>query len=233
MTDTQESTPYAGQVIGNPNCRACEKANSTYSVPQRFFAYALYTLPVGNGQHFLHNASGVRQNVLGGWQSAWTVEREAGQFTSPSFSSGDPSGTGLIGGVPDRVAGVPLYPAQKTVSDWFNASAFIVPGCPTSNPFCKNPATIGRLGDSGFNIIQGPPSFDLDLSLMKYFKLWEKGRLQFRATAGDLFNHPNFTFPRVNIQATSTVATIASTVRAWGGNPMTARQITLGLRLEF
>lgn len=68
---------------------------------------------------------------------------------------------------------------------------------------------------------------------MKYFRLWEKGRLQLRATAGDLFNHPNFAFPRAGIQATNTVGTIGGTTRAWGGNPMTARQITLGLRLEF
>jgi hypothetical protein len=29
------------------------------------------------------------------------------------------------------------------------------------------------------------------------------------------------------------VGTIAGTIRAWGGNPLTARQITFDLRLQF
>ena len=68
---------------------------------------------------------------------------------------------------------------------------------------------------------------------MKPFKVWEKARLQFRATAGDLFNHANYAAPRANISSPGTDGTIGSTIRAWGGNPLTARQVTFDLRLSF
>ncbi|MGH9667801.1 MAG: TonB-dependent receptor domain-containing protein, partial [Bryobacteraceae bacterium] len=103
LTDTQEATPYAGQVIQNQFCRVCEKANSQYSVPKRLFAYALYALPVGAGQHFLRRAKGPVQQILGGWETAWTMVAQSGQYFTPSFSGFSPSNTGLIGGVPDRI----------------------------------------------------------------------------------------------------------------------------------
>ena len=232
LTDTQENTPYAGQVIQNPQCRACEKANSQYSVPQRFFAYALYALPFGNGQRFFTNAGGPLQQILGGWQTAWTAVAEAGQYFTPSFSGFSPSNTGLIGGVPDRIADGSLS-SGRSVSHWFDTAAFAIPGCLATAPVCSNPANVGRFGNSGFNILRGPRIFDLDLALMKSFHVWEKTGLQFRMTMGDLFNHPNFAVPRANISSPATVGTIAGTVRAWGGNPLTARQITFDLRLQF
>jgi hypothetical protein len=232
LTDTQESTPYAGQVIQNPQCRVCEKANSQYSVPQRFFAYALYSLPVGAGQRFLGDAKGPLQAILGGWQTAWTVVAEQGQYFTPSFSGFSPSNTGLIGGVPDRIADGNLS-SGRSASHWFDTTAFAIPGCAATTPVCSNPANVGRFGNSGFNILRAPNIYDLDLAVMKSFKVWEKTKLQFRMTAGDLFNHANFAAPRANISSPATVGTIAGTIRAWGGNPLTARQITFDLRLQF
>ena len=232
MTDTQENSPYAGQVIQNPNCRACEKANSRYSVPKRLFADALWTLPVGSGQHFLGDAKGPLQAILGGWETAWTMVASQGQYFSPSFSGFDPSNTGLIGGVPDRIGNGSLSSGQS-VHHWFDTSAFAIPGCPATQPVCPNPADVGRFGNSGFYTLHGPNVFDVDLAVMKYFAIWEKTRLQFRMTAADVLNHPNFSVPSANISNTSTAGVISGTTRAWGGNPLTARQITFGLRLEF
>jgi hypothetical protein len=157
---------------------------------------------------------------------------EAGQYFTPSFSGFSPSNTGLIGGVPDRFADGNL-PSGRSVSHWFDTTAFAIPGCLATAPVCSNPANVGRFGNSGFNILRGPRIFDLDLALMKSFHVWEKTGLQFRMTMGDLFNHPNFAVPRANISSPATVGTIAGTVRAWGGNPLTARQITFDLRLQF
>ncbi len=232
LTDTQESSPYAGQVIQNPQCRTCEKANSVWSVPQRFFGYALYSLPFGKDQPLLGNAKGPMQAIFGGWQTAWTVLAQSGNWFTPTFSGFSPSNTGLIGGDPDRIGSGTLSSGQN-INHWFDTSAFAIPGCPNANPVCSNPANVGRFGNSGFNILRGPRIFDLDLALMKTFKLWERTRLQFRATAGDLFNHANFAVPRSNISSPGTDGTIGSTIRAWGGNPLTARQLTFDLRLSF
>ena len=58
--------------------------------------------------------------------------------------------------------------------------AFAIPGCPAWNPVCSNPVNEGRFGNSGLNILAGPPVRNMDFALLKYFSLAEKARLQFR-----------------------------------------------------
>jgi hypothetical protein len=125
-----------------------------------------------------------------------------------------------------------LYPANQTVHNWFNASAFAIPGCPQSTPVCQNPANVGRFGNSGLNILEGPGIADLDFSLMKYFVLREKTRLQLRAIAVNALNHPNFGLPRSNISSPGNVGSITSQALVLKGLSAT-RELDLGLRLEF
>lgn len=237
VTDTQDSggggSTFAGQVIQDQFDRAVEKANNQLVVPHRVFAYALYTLPFGSGQRFLSGAKGPLQQIVGGWETAWTAVAQSGQWFTPSFSGSDPSNTNTIGGRPDRVANGNLS-SGRTIQRWFDTGAFAVPGCPATDPLCaRTPRlNVGRFGNSGLNVVSGPPIRNLDFALMKNFDLWEKRRLQFRLTMSNALNHPNFAVPRSNISATSTVGTIASQVRALNGTPST-REIDLGLRLEF
>ena len=238
VTDTLDSAGggnvYAGQVIQNQFNRAVEKTNDGVNLPQRVFADALYQLPVGRGQHFLSNSRGVVQGILGGWRTSWVMIAQSGSWFSPSFSGSSPSNTGIIGGLPDRIAGVPLYPAQRTISDWFNPNAFKVPGCPDNNPVCSSSAqaNIGRFGDANYNSILGPPLFDLDFGLFKEFRIGERFWLTFTTTMNNVLNHPSFTTPTSNISSVTTVGTIGSTATADFDEP-TSREITLGLRLRF
>jgi hypothetical protein len=48
----------------------------------------------------------------------------------------------------------------------------------------------GTYGNSGRNIIQGPPGFNVDSSLMKNWTAFEKYQLQFRFEFFNAFNHP-------------------------------------------
>jgi hypothetical protein len=180
----------------------------------------------------LSDAKGPLQQILGGWDTSWSMVAQSGQWFTPSFSGFDPSNTQSIGGRPDVIPGVPLYPANQTVHNWFNAAAFAIPGCPTSTPLCTNPANIGRFGNAGLNILEGPRIVNLDFGLMKSFKLYEKTRLQFRMTMANALNHPNFANPRANISSRGTVGTITGQVRALLGEPG-PRQIDFGLRLTF
>jgi hypothetical protein len=236
LTDTQDlgygGTNFGGQVIQNQFCRACEKAVNGLTVPRRVFANAIYTLPLGKNQRFLGNANRWVDALLGGWNTSWNVTLQDGQFFTPSFAGFDPSNTGSFGGRPDRVAGAPLYPANQTVQHWFNASAFAIPGCPQGTPVCSTPANVGRFGNSGLNILEGPGLADLDLSLMKYFVLREKTRLQLRAIAVNSLNHPNFGLPRSNISSSGNVGVISSQALVLRGLSAT-RELDLGLRLEF
>ena len=237
LTDTQDSggggSTYAGQVIQDQYNRNVEKANNQLVVPHRVFAYAVYALPLGSGQRLFPGAKGVVQQIIGGWEMAWTAVAQSGQWFTPSFSGSDPSNTNTIGGRPDRIANGNLS-SDRTIQRWFDPAAFAVPGCPATDPRCVNTprVNVGRFGNSGLNILSGPPIRNLDFALVKNLTLRENKRLQFRLTMSNALNHPNFAVPRSNISATSTVGTINSQVRALNGSPST-REIDIGLRLEF
>ncbi|MGH9352181.1 MAG: hypothetical protein ACRD2G_08490, partial [Terriglobia bacterium] len=196
LTDTQDAggggTSYGGQVIQNQFDRAVEEANNELTLPQRFFTYVLYTLPVGKGERFLSGASGPVQEILGGWRTTWTVTAQSGQWFTPSFSAFDVSNTSTFGGRPDRIANGNLPSGQRSIHNWFDPAAFKIPGCPDATPVCKKPANVGRFGDSGYNILSGPPIFNLDFGLAKEFSLGEHARLQFITTMANALNHPNF-----------------------------------------
>ncbi|HZO57315.1 MAG TPA: TonB-dependent receptor [Bryobacteraceae bacterium] len=235
LTDTQDSggggTTFAGQVIQNPNNRAIEKANNGLVVAQRWFAYALYTLPFGKGERFLANAPAAVQHILGGWQTTWTAVAQKGQYFTPSFTGYDPSGTGTIGGVPDRVANGNLG-SGRSVQRFFDTAAFVVPGCPATAPLCTQTTPIGRFGNSGFNILEGPPIRNLDVGIQKVFKLTERVNLQFSSIFVNIFNHPNFSVPPSNISAPAQVGIISGQTRPLLGEPG-PREIDFTLRLSF
>lgn len=236
LTDTQDSggggTTFGGQVIQNPNNRAIEKANNQLVVPRRFFAYATWALPVGKGQRFLNTAPAFVDYILGGWQTSWTAVAQSGQYFTPSFSGFDPSGTGTNGGVPDRVGNGNLDAGTRSVSRFFDASAFAVPGCPATNTLCTQSAPIGRFGNTGFNILAGPPIRNLDFGLLKDFKYRERLTVRFMMTMVNALNHPNFTVPAANISAPTTVGVISGQTRPLLGEPG-PREIDFTLRFTF
>jgi hypothetical protein len=236
LTDTQDTGggggSFAGQLLQNQFCRTCERANNQLVPARRFYGYAVYALPVGRGQHLLNGAHGIVQALLGGWQTSYTVVLQTGQYFTPSFSTFGPSNTGVIGGVPDRVQGVPLYPANQDVNHWFNPAAFAIPGCSLATPVCSNPANVGRFGTSGWNYLVGPPLRNLDFGASKAFKLRDRASLQFMMTMANALNHPSFTVPNANISTPSSVGVISGIRGALLGQPA-ARNIDFILRLVF
>jgi hypothetical protein len=75
---------------------------------------------------------------------------------------------------------MPLKVRQGSRSQWvkqyFNTAAFV-------------PRKDGEFGTSGRNMIQGPPGFNVDSSLMKDWTIMEKYQLQFRFEFFNAFNH--------------------------------------------
>src|SRR5579872_1040826 len=234
LTDTQDSGGFAGSSsIQNQFNRAAEYGNNQITPPRRFFGYAVYKLPVGHGQRFLDNQSGVVQAFLGGWQMAWNVLLQSGQYFTPSFTGFDTSNTNTLGGRPDVVPGVSTAPVgPQSITNWFNPAAFAIPGCPASTPVCAKPADVGRFGNAGIGILRGPAIYNADLALSKYFTIHENIRLQFRVNAANVFNHPKFALPAANISSPATVAQITSDVPATFGT-VAPREVDFQLRLEF
>ena len=235
LTDTQDSggggTTFGGQVIQNPANRAIEKANNGLVVARRIFAYATYQLPFGNGQPMLGGAPAVVQYIAGGWRTTWTAVAQSGQYFTPSFSSFDPSGTGTNGGIPDRVGNGNLS-SGRSVSRFFDPSAFVVPGCPRTAPLCTQTTPIGRFGNSGFNILEGPRIRNLDIGILKDFRFQERLTLRFMVTMVNALNHPNFSVPASNISAPTAVGVISGQTRPLLGEPG-PREIDFSLRISF
>jgi hypothetical protein len=65
-------------------------------------------------------------------------------------------------------------------------------GCYVQNGTVLYPNAIGTFGNMGRNIFRGPDFVDWDVSIVKFWKLNERTKLQFRAEFFNLLNHPIF-----------------------------------------
>jgi hypothetical protein len=133
------------------------------------------------------------------------------------------------------------------INQWYNPAMFsIAPNC--LGPGLTNcSANVGQLGNSGRDILSGPPFRNWDFSLVKDTKvgfLGEAGSIQFRAEFFDVLNHPNFALPNglafvgnpgdltpFSEKPRSTAGSITKTIVPSGGTG--ARNIQFALRLEF
>ena len=155
--------------------RKGSRGPSDFDVRQNFMANVVYDLP-GRGR------------LLGGWQASGVASVHSGLPFTPvlDFDNADlqslviPERPNLIG---NPNAGVcPNGSAVRTVSCWFNPSAFAVP-----------PA--GQFGNAGRNILRGPAFAQFDASLHKDFAIAERRKITVGVEAYNLFNHPNFGVP--------------------------------------
>lgn len=214
LTNAQDQTGAVGvQPQDSYNLNA-EYGPNSFVRAHRFFTNLVYALPLGRGQRFLSHAPQAAELLLGGWRMAWSVLAESGRYYTPTFDSTDPSNTNTFGGRPDRMG-----------------SMFVVPGCPASDPLCSHPVNVGRFGNSGVNVLEGPKFAGADFSLMKDFPVAEKMKLQFRTTMTNVFNHPNFGLPGADIESPATFGEFTSTYSPLLGQ--NARQVDFMLRLVF
>jgi hypothetical protein len=150
----------------------------------------------------------------------WNVLAESGLHYTPYFDGPDASNTDAL----DR-NNVLLRP------DRVGPASFVIPGCPVNNPLCSNPQNVGRFGNSGVNVLQGPHLVDFDVSLMKDFRISERFTADFRATATNVFNHPNLSNPSGDISSPGTFGVSTSTAYELYGQQ--SRFLDIMLRLQF
>jgi len=184
---------------------------------------SIWEIPVGRGKRFMPHAARFGGAVLGGWKLGWVAILQTGQFFSPSFSGSDPSGTNTSGGRPDRVCNGNLNSDQRQLNRWFDAACFAVP-------------LIGRFGNAGVNILEGPGFHTHNLSLTKRFHLSERFALDYMAAASNVLNHPNFLSPganNTNISVPGQVAVITAQHGRFSADRSGPRFFDMRLRLEF
>jgi hypothetical protein len=119
----------------------------------------------------------------------------------------------------DRVAGVDMYPADQTPSQWFNPAAFAVPAR-------------GTWGNAGRNIIRAPGLFQVDLALQKRFAISGAHNFEFRMEAFNAFNRVNLGAPGTAVTSPTTFGRITGPLNTGYGTG-TARQMQFMLRFNF
>jgi hypothetical protein len=184
---------------------------STIDLPQALNGTLIYRLPFGAQRRFL-NRGGVLDAFVGGWQasSLWLVH--SGSPFTPQVGTANLDGSLAGAWYPNRIGNGRL--ANPTINNWFDTSAFATPA-----PY--------TFGNSGRDILRGPDYRDLDFTLAKDFRLkmlGEGGKVQIRADAFDVFNHPNFGQPN-NAIGNPGAGVISSSA--------TSRNIQLGAKISF
>jgi Carboxypeptidase regulatory-like domain/TonB dependent receptor len=213
-----------------------EYGNSDFDVRHRFVASSIYELPFGHGKHFLGNASGFADQVVGGWQvlnifsvssgNWFTVLDSNGNFANADGGAGgvsqrpdlvgDPNKAGPVAANPGCVAPARIH----TQASFFNTCAFADPA-------------LGSFGDVGRNTIQGPGYVSWDFSMIKGFHTSERTNLEFRAEFFNLPNHTNFLFAASGPQNGNNSTSLGTSQFGSLTAARAPRQIQFALKFSF
>jgi len=175
------------------NLRVC-RGSSDFDHRHLLSSSFEYGLPFGRGQWLGGNSSKPMDELIGGWHVSGIFQAftgspfkiDSGAFTI-DFTQTQPAV--FIGTGADVKKGIHQVPQGA--------------GIPNTVQFFSNPTNaFGAFtapiagGPGNRNIINGPGYWDLDLALLKDFKLpWESQKIQFRADAINVLNHVNFSNP--------------------------------------
>jgi hypothetical protein len=216
IDDTSGVRTTGGDVLtaNNPFClNSCERARSTFDARHRWVTSGFVELPFGQGKRYLSSAPAVVNAIAGGWQLGGILTLQTGfPFTPVSGTDQANMSNGL--GITERPDATGISPKLDNPQPnlWFNKAAFALPAVYT-------------LGNSGRNNVTGPGLTELDLSMMKRFRITERVGSELRWDVFNVANHPNFASPNANLSSAA-YGTISSTV-------VDSRQMQLALRISF
>jgi hypothetical protein len=167
------SMPY------NTYCYTCMRALSSFNQPQRLMLDFIYELP------FFRSGRGAGR-VLGAWKLSGVEEFRSGDAQSVT-STIDTAGVGTGSGNQTwNLVGSTAYNGPTGVGDpWFNKAAFALPAA-------------GKFGNAGLEILRGPRFINMDMALLKGFKVTERLNSEIRFEAFNFLNHPNLSDPSVS-----------------------------------
>jgi hypothetical protein len=127
---------------------------------------------------------------------------------------------------PDCSTGTSGYLSNPTTAAFFNVAAYEVPAHPTDASGTAE--AIGRFGNCGVGILEGPGTSTFSMSAAKTFHVNERFRFRYEAQFSNLFNIVNWGVPNMNI--TSSFGHISNAQATSQAGP---RTIQMSLRFEF
>ncbi len=208
------------------NLKVC-KGDSDFDLRHAVSMIGLYELPFGRGKTFGGTASGVLNQIIGGWSISGIESWHTG-FAFRTGSNAFPIGfatvsPGIFNGDTHAIrSGIHNDPNNGNAVQFF------------ADPAAAAGSFSGPLGlEMGSrNNLHGPHFSNTDLSLIKNFQLKEQFHLEFYAQAFNAFNHPSFALP---LNGTGGVADFTNP-GSFGVITSTAnapRVMQFGLSLEF
>ena len=215
--------------------RAC-RGDSDFDVRQEITANFTYDLPFGRRRAFLASAPRWVDETIGGWSFSGLPSYRTGVAVTPysnaflaSFDNDVPAI--FTGDKADLRTRVNLDRSSNTVY------AFAGGAAGANKVLSEFRGPIG-LEYGQRNLVRGPGAFFFDAGLAKAFQIiHDKLTLQFRADAFNLFNHPNFGIPALDIVLNaSNFGQITSTNQNPDSSAVAAddaRVAQFSLRLQF
>jgi len=201
----------ASEQIQNLKNRRASRGNTSLDIRHRLTADLTYELPR------LAASSGLVRGAFGGWTTSGIIKVLSG--TPFNVITGQNEGNFRLQQRPNLVLGVPTILDGVSPADGFvNPAAFAI-------PTAADPATKLVLGNLGNNVLRTRPSFFMDWSAGKRFRITEKLSTDFRAEFFNILNHPVFAVPINNLASGSLFGKSQSA--------RDARQIQLMLRFNY
>lgn len=147
---------------------------------------------------FSYDLPNVSQNkVLGALLHHWGLDDRFSvrtgfpvTLTSGSYVVDPATGKTYTGGL-DVVAGRPFYIYGSDCAAAYH-NGLSCPGGRAINPNAFSEPAAGEVGNAPRNFLRGFGAWQMDLALRRDFPIHENLKLQFRAEAFNIFNHPNF-----------------------------------------
>jgi hypothetical protein len=205
--DISSDSNNSGAPMNPYNWRG-DYGNSNWDIRHRFVASFVYDIP------FFRTANPLLKTAFSAWQMNGIATLQTGMPYNVTIST-DSANTSSGGAYRPNLAGTPTA----------DCGAGHLIGCISTAAFAVIPAGTYAYGSAGRNLLHGPGSQVLDLSLFKNFPIHERLKFQFRFEMFSALNHPNFANPAANFSAPATFGNITSA----SGN----RNIQLGAKLQF
>ena len=182
----------------------------------------VYELPFGPGKPF--SSPGVVGMLARDWQVNGTFSAYTGTpftVTASGASLNSPGNLQTADQINPEVRKLEGIGAQSAYYD----------------PFAFAPVTTTRFGTSGRNILRGPGVVNVNASIYRNFRIFERLQAQFRAEVYNLSNTPHFNNPGANVS--NLQLNSDGSIRSLGGFMAITgaagdeRQFRFGMRLSF
>jgi Carboxypeptidase regulatory-like domain/TonB dependent receptor len=161
----------------NPYNMKAEWARSEFAPEKRVSGAWVYDLPFGPQERFSSRSRAVNA-LIGGWTTSGLLELQSG-LPFQINQEGDTSGTGETRERVNRICNGNLAPGQRSLTNWFNRSCFVLP-------------QLNTFANEARDDLWGPGLTSFDVAVLRQFKVREGQHLEFRAEFYNVLNHPSF-----------------------------------------